>query len=103
MHFSSGLNSFFESHDLYIQIRAFLNIPYKKKNEIKINVWCGSVRTSVFLYKMLTHQTMISLVVFSIPTHAHICMLMTPQYIHPPYQQTYSPNSMLYPIQALWE
>lgn len=56
MHFSSGLNSFFESHDLYIQIRAFLNIPYKKKNEIKINVWCGSLRTSVFLYKMLTHR-----------------------------------------------
>ena len=35
---------------------------------------------------------MISLVVFSIPRHAHICMLMTPQYMHPPYQQTYSAN-----------
>ena len=31
LHFSSGLNSLFESHDLYIQIRAFLDIPYKRK------------------------------------------------------------------------
>ena len=34
----------------------FWTSPTKEKNEIKINVWRGSVRTSAFLYKMLTHR-----------------------------------------------